>query len=203
MFTGVGGFEIGIEQAFNNRPYLWGWDKDLQRCSNTQESSTRAACVGTCEWDKYSSIVLEEKFKGVKNYGDATKINTDELPDFDMLVGGFPCQAFSIAGKRRGFEDTRGTMFFEVARVLEAKRPKYCVLENVKGLLSHDQGKTFLTIITTLQELGYSAEWGLLNSRYFGVPQNRERVFIVGRLGKRSGGQVFPITRSPTKNINK
>jgi DNA (cytosine-5)-methyltransferase 1 len=171
-----------------------------QRYNADFDRFRKPICVGVCEWDKYSSQVLKKRFSGVKNYGDATKINTEELPDFDMLVGGFPCQAFSIAGNRRGFDDTRGTMFFEIARVLKAKRPEYCVLENVKGLLSHDKGKTFLTIISTLQELGYNVEWGVLNSRYFGVPQNRERVFIIGGVRERGRTKVFPLYRGNKQN---
>jgi len=130
---------------------------------------------------------------GHKNYGDCTKIDWGTVPDFDLLVGGFPCQAFSIAGKRRGFDDTRGTLFFEIARCLKEKRPRNFLLENVKGLLSHDNGRTFKTIITTLVELGYGVEWQVLNSKNYGVPQNRERVFIVGYLGGECAGKVFPV----------
>lgn len=169
-FAGIGGFHLGIKNAINN-----------------------AFCVGYSEIDKYAISVYEKHFKGVKNYGDITKINAKELPDFDCLVGGFPCQAFSIAGKRRGFDDTRGTLFFELARILKAKQPRLFVFENVKGLLSHDSGRTFKTIITTLNELGYDLQWQVLNSKNFGVPQNRERVFIVGHLRGTTRPQVFPI----------
>ena len=129
--------------------------------------------------------------RGHKNYGDASKINTADLPDFDLLVGGFPCQAFSIAGLRRGFEDTRGTLFFEIVRILADKRPRYFLLENVKGLLSHDSGKTFQTILGVLTNLGYDTQWAVLNSKNFGVPQNRERVFFAGCLGGWGGREVF------------
>jgi len=112
------------------------------------------------------------------------------------LVGGFPCQAFSIAGKRKGFDDTRGTLFFEIARILADKRPRYFVLENVKGLLSHDEGKTFQTILGVLTNLGYEYQWQVLNSKNFGVPQNRERVFIVGHLRGEPRPEVFPIGES-------
>lgn len=128
-----------------------------------------------------------------KNYGDITQINPAELPDFDLLTGGFPCQAFSIAGKRKGFDDTRGTLFFDIARILKEKRPRNFILENVKGLLSHDNGRTFKTIITTLVELGYCVEWQVLNAKDFGVPQNRERVFIVGHFGGVPERKVFPL----------
>ena len=153
MFKGVGGFELGIG--------------DL------------AKCIGFSEIDKYASELLRAKWPNIKNYGDATKINPNELPDFDMLCGGFPCQAFSIAGKRRGFDDTRGTLFFEIARIVKIKRPKTLLLENVKGLLNHNKGETFRTILQTLSELGYRTQCMVTNSKFFGVPQNRARVFII------------------------
>ena len=166
MFSGVGGFELGIGDM--------------------------AECIGYSEIDKYAIKTYEEHFEH-ENYGDATTIQPSRLPDFDFLVGGFPCQAFSIAGKRAGFNDTRGTLFFEVARILKDKRPRHFILENVKGLLSHDEGKTFRTILGVLADLGYRVEWQVLNAKYHGVPQNRERVFIVGHLGGDCGRQVFPL----------
>jgi DNA (cytosine-5)-methyltransferase 1 len=120
-FSGIGGFEKGITAAIGEK----------------------AEFIAYSEIDKYAIKVYEHQFKGVPNYGDITKINAKELPDFDLLVGGFPCQAFSVAGKRAGFNDTRGTLFFDIARILKEKRPRHLVLENVKGLLSHEQGKTF------------------------------------------------------------
>ena len=114
----------------------------------------------------------------------------------DIICGGFPCQAFSIAGNRRGFEDTRGTLFFEIARFASILRPKYLLLENVKGLLNHDGGATFETILGALDELGYNVEWQILNSKDFGVPQNRERVFIIGHLRGERTRRVFPISKS-------
>lgn len=108
-----------------------------------------------------------------------TKVEAEDVPDHDLLVGGFPCQAFSVAGKRKGFEDTRGTLFFEIARIAKVKRPKAMILENVKGLISHDKGATLDTIIQTLAEIGYTVDFDVLNSKYFGVPQNRERIFII------------------------
>ena len=131
---------------------------------------------------------------------DIRTVPTSEIPDHDLLVGGFPCQAFSIAGKRRGFDDTRGTLFFEIARILKDKNPKYFILENVKGLLSHDNGFTFKTIISTLTELGYDLQWQVLNSKNFGVPQNRERVFIVGHIRGQPRPKVFPIGVSSGTN---
>ena len=114
------------------------------------------------------------------------------MPDFDLLCAGFPCQAFSIAGKREGFADARGTLFFEIARLLKAKRPQYFILENVPGLLSHDKGRTFCTILSTLSQLGYHVEWKVLNSKDFGVPQARKRVYIVGYLDFRCAGKILP-----------
>lgn len=123
---------------------------------------------------------------------DARTIETGRMPDFNLLCAGFPCQAFSIAGKRRGFEDARGTLFFEIARVVKDKRPAYVLLENVPGLLSHDGGRTFHTILGTLSELGYHVEWKVLNSKDFGVPQSRKRVYIVGYLDGRCAGKILP-----------
>ena len=142
-----------------------------------------------------------------KPYGSITDIDATTLPDFDLFVGGFPCQAFSIAGKRAGFEDTRGTLIYDVFRIIKEKHPKLVLLENVKGLLSHDSGRTFKTIITSLAELGYAVQWQVLNAKNFGVPQNRERVFIIGHLGGFGGRQVFPIRETekfdiqPTKEL--
>ena len=171
MFSGIGGFELGIQQS------------DI----NTE-------LVGYAEIDKYAISIFEKQFTGVTNYGDATTIEPWRIPDFDLLVGGFPCQAFSIAGKQQGFSDTRGTLFFDIARICAEKRPRYLVLENVKGLLSHDNGQTFQTILRVLADLGYRVEWQVLNSKNFGVPQNRERVFIVGHPGGGSSRKIFPLT---------
>ncbi len=150
-------------------------------------------CIGFSEVDRYATAIYRFHFPSHHAYGDITRIAADALPDFDILVGGFPCQAFSIAGKRRGFDDTRGTLFFDLARILQAKKPRYFVFENVKGLLSHEGGRTFATIIATLAELGYDVQWQVLNSKDFGVPQNRERVFIVGHLGGIPRPEVFPL----------
>ncbi len=176
-FTGIGGFEIGIENALGP-----------------------VEIVGYSEIDKYACSVYEHHFKGVKNYGDITKIDAEKLPDFDCLVGGFPCQAFSIAGNRRGFADTRGTLFFDLARILRSKQPRLFVFENVKGLVNHDGGKTFRTIIATIDELGYDCQWQVLNSKDFGVPQNRERVIIIGHIRGSTRPQVFPITGNNDKD---
>ena len=141
IFSGIGGFEYGMQQS----------NKEFE-------------CIGYSEVDKFAKSIYKNHFPGHKDLGDATKIRTEELADFDLLVGGFPCQAFSMAGYRKGFDDTRGTLFFELARILKDKRPKYFLFENVKGLLSHDKGKTFQTILEVLSDLGYDVEWCVLNS---------------------------------------
>ncbi len=217
MFTGIGGFERGFERAsdkvsdgIREREEGHGESetpiKSLQESNESTQHSRdspsingrqkKFRCIGMSEFDKYSSQVLKHRFPNITNWGDCTKINPRELPDFDMLCGGFPCQAFSIAGKRRGFEDTRGTMFFEIARILEVKRPKIILLENVKGLLNHNKGETFRVILQTLDELGYEIQWMVLNSKFFGVPQNRERVLIVGNLRGTSRSEILPFRQT-------
>jgi len=136
----------------------------------------------------------------VKHWNDGTYIDADiktvdasSIPDHELLCAGFPCPSFSVAGKRKGFEDPRGTLFLEICRIAKAKRPQLLLLENVKGLLSHDKGLTFQIILESLEKLGYWVEWQVLNSKHFGVPQNRERVFVVGHLGNNGGREVFPI----------
>ncbi|KKL71779.1 hypothetical protein LCGC14_2091510 [marine sediment metagenome] len=199
MFSDIGGFEYGIEQAENN--------KTQQRYSQEQTRMGRArenlsdnrnfneplVCIGYSEIDKYATAIYRYNYPEHRNYGDTTAIVTSELLDFDMLIAGFPCQSFSIAGKRRGFNDTRGTLFFEITRVLRDKRPRYFLLENVKGLLGHDDGKTFTTILGVLSDIGYEYQWQVLNSKDFGVPQNRERVFIVGHIRGKCRPEVFHI----------
>jgi len=210
MFSGIGGFELGIQRALHNKYVAKKqqnrkrWDRNINEQQNSiLPTNNTALCVGYSEIDKYAIETYNKHFGGHKNYGDATKISTEKLPNFDLLVGGFPCQTFSIAGKRRGFEDTRGTLFFDIARILKAKQPKMFLLENVKGLLNHDGGNTFTKILQTIDELGYDAEWQVLNSKYFGVPQNRERVFIIGHLRRSSRKQVFPVTSKYKSIINK
>ena len=138
------------------------------------------ACVFTSEFDKYAQQTYEANF-GEMPSGDITLINEKDIPKHDLLLGGFPCQAFSHAGLKKGFNDTRGTLFFDIARILDYHKPKAFLLENVKGLRGHDQGKTFQTIISVLSEIGYQTiKSQVLNARDFGLPQNRERIFIVG-----------------------
>ncbi len=206
MFTGVGGFEKGFAAASDSKSVQQPKDSPGKRCKETHCQSEAVLhrryssslcnrsykCVGFSETDKYACQVLRHRFPTVKNFEDATKIKPEELPDFDLLCGGFPCQAFSIAGKRKGFKDTRGTLFFAIARILAVKRPKVVLLENVKGLLNHEKGDTFTVILQTLHELGYTVGWMVLNSKLFGVPQNRERVFLVGSLGGLPGCEILP-----------
>ena len=167
MFSGIGGFEYGIGDM--------------------------GECIGYSEIDKYAEAIYRYHYLEHKGFGDATEINTDELPDFDLLVGGFPCQSFSIAGKRKGLSDSRGTLFFEIVRICADKRPGYILLENVKGLLSHSDGKTFQSIIGILSDIGYLLQWQVLNSKFFGVPQNRERVFIIGIRKDIGFNPIFPL----------
>ncbi|OFR80794.1 DNA cytosine methyltransferase [Streptococcus sp. HMSC064H09] len=155
-------------------------------------------CVAFCEIDKFAraSYKAIHNTEGEIELHDITQVTDDEIRAIghvDAICGGFPCQAFSIAGHRRGFEDTRGTLFFEIARFAAILKPKYLFLENVKGLLNHDRGNTFEVILSALDELGYDVEWQVLNSKDFGVPQNRERVFIIGHFRGQRGRKVFPI----------
>ena len=148
-------------------------------------------CVGYSEIDKHAIKLYSAWYNDECNFGDITKIEAEKLPDFELLVGGFPCQAFSVAGKRGGFNDTRGTIFFDFARIMKAKKPKFAIFENVKGLLNHDGGKTYETMLRTLDELGYDAQWGVLNTRFHGLPQNRQRVYIVANLRERSSTKIL------------
>jgi DNA (cytosine-5)-methyltransferase 1 len=181
LFAGIGGFRLGMQQAGHE-------------------------CVGFVEWDKYARKSYEaiHETEGEWTANDIRSVTDNDLgllrgKGIDIICGGFPCQAFSVAGKRGGFDDTRGTLFFEIARFAKQIKPRFLFLENVKGLLSHDQGNTFGTILNTLDELGYDTEWQVLNSKDFGVPQNRERVFIIGHLRGTSRREVFPIERNDSE----
>ena len=218
LFSGIGGFELGIQQAYENswmvdkrrspdsissgqeEEYGSGVGDPSSRISLHELNKSEATCIGYSEIDKYAIKIYERHFPDHRNYGDIKAISTDNIDQFDLLVGGFPCQSFSIAGKRGGFDDTRGTLFFEIARILHDKQPTRLLLENVKGLLSHDNGFTFKTIISTLDELGYDLQWQVLNSKNHGVPQNRERVFIVGHLRGTPRPEVFPFTSGHAVN---
>lgn len=170
LFAGMGGIRKGFEQAC------------AERGIDTQ-------CMLTSEIKPAALNILMQNHPEDKQWGDITLINAKTIPDFDVLLAGFPCQAFSSAGKRQGFLDTRGTMFFEVERILKEKKPKAFLLENVEGLINHDKenpkdkiGRTLSTILFHLRELGYVVEWRLLNSKHFGLAQERKRVYITGTL---------------------
>ena len=211
LFAGIGGFRYGLERANNiitqseNRESKEGWNgkTDVRQTLLHGRSISSFTCIWSNEWDKYACQIYRKNFGNKELHeGDITTIDAGSIPDHDLLCGGFPCQAFSIAGKRKGFEDTRGTLFFDIARILNTKRPRMLLLENVKGLLSHDNGDTFRTILWVLHELGYDVQWQVLNSKDFGVPQNRERVFIIGHLRGTHRPEVFPI-RAADQEINK
>lgn len=182
LFAGIGGFRFGMESSGHE-------------------------CIGFCEIDKFAraSYKAIHNTEGEIELHDITTVTNEEIRNIghvDVICGGFPCQSFSIAGSRRGFEDTRGTLFFEIARFADILKPKYLFLENVKGLLNHDRGNTFKTILGALDGLGYDVEWQVLNSKNFSVPQNRERVFIIGHLRERRTRRVFPIIRENAKSDN-
>lgn len=179
LFAGMGGFRLGLEQA-------------------CEEIGIQANCVFTSEIKKPALEVYSENFEKVDPV-DITKCDAEQIPDFDILLGGFPCQAFSSAGSRRGFLDTRGTLFFDIARITDSKKPKLILLENVEGLVNHDRqyktdsiGRTLETIILTLENLGYSVSWRVLDASEFGLAQRRRRVFIVATLGKKVSLKGFP-----------
>lgn len=170
LFSGIGGFELGIQQAYKEEIY------------NKYEEPVfflEPNCVGYSEIDPDAIRIYERHFNH-KNFGDITKIK--DLPDFELLVGGFPCPTFSIAGKRAGFADSRGELIFDVIRILKAKKPKHFILENVRGLLNHSKGETFKVILDELGDCGYELQWFLLDSQDFGVAQQRKRVYIIGNL---------------------
>lgn len=170
MFSGIGGFRSGLEA-------IGGFE-----------------CVGHCEIDKQANqaycAMYDVKQEEVY-FNDATKIDPKDVPDIDLICAGFPCQSFSIAGRRRGFEDARGTLFFEIARIATYKRPAYLLLENVPGLLSHNGGWTFTVILNALSELGYDVVWQVCNSKDFGVPQSRKRVYLICYLREKCTAEIF------------
>ena len=181
LFAGIGGIRLGFEQAFGN---------DIET-------------VFVSEWDKKAQETYIANFgEKPKIFGDITKINEIDIPTHDILLAGFPCQAFSLAGQKKGFEDTRGTLFFDVARIVEFHKPKVVFCENVKNLLNHDRGKTFKIIKKTLNDLGYRVFYKVINSKDFGVPQNRERIYIVAfREDISSNKFIFPEETDNTKVI--
>lgn len=186
LFAGIGGIRLGFDQAFG---------KDIKT-------------VFISEWDESAQKTYKANFKDdLEIAGDITKIEEKDIPDFDICLAGFPCQAFSIAGRKQGFDDnykgqTRGTLFFDVVRICTEKKPKVIFCENVKGLTIHDHGRTFKIIVGTLRELGYTVYYKLLNSKDFGVPQNRERIYIVAFRNDIAPGEfVFPEGTDSSKTI--
>lgn len=179
MYSGIGGFRSALDE-------VGGFE-----------------CVGYCEIDKFAKQAYETLYdtKGEMYFEDARNICPDDLPNIDLICAGFPCQSFSLAGKQRGFDDTRGTLFFEVARIAAAKRPALLYLENVQNLLSHDKGWTFETILEVLDDIGYDVSWTVLNSANFGVPQSRNRVFITGFLRGRCAGEIFAFSQANPKTL--
>ena len=180
MFAGIGGFRAGLTRAGGFQ------------------------CVGHCEIDRYADAsyrAIHDIREEEKYYPDAREIDPNDMPRFDLLCGGFPCQSWSAAGHRLGFADPRGAIFFEIARLAEARQPAYLLLENVPRILLHDKGQAFATILSTLHELGYGLEWAVLNSADHGVPQSRRRVYIVGYLDPRCAGKIFPLAGANGKAL--
>ena len=176
LFAGIGGIRLGFEKF-------------------------KGECVFTSEWDKYSQITYQANFGDEPN-GDITKTDVKDIPKHDILLAGFPCQPFSNAGLKQGFDDTRGTLFFDVARIIEHRKPSMILLENVKGFVNHDKGRTMKIVKETLEELGYNVFYKVLNARDFGIPQNRERIYIVGMNKKKLGSIGFKFPQpsyKPTK----
>ena len=182
LFAGIGGIRLGLEQAAHEMGYA-------------------TECMMTSEIKPAAIKVLKQNHPNESIWGDITKIDSDNIPDFDILCAGFPCQAFSYAGKRMGFEDTRGTLFFEVARILRDKRPKGFILENVEGLVTHDGGKTLEVIMNTLHSLHYNVAYRVLNSKDFGVPQERKRIYIIGIKTKAIELDDFVYSHNPVETI--
>ena len=181
LFAGIGGIRLGFDQAFGNN----------------------IKTVFISEWDKKAVETYKANFNdNIDVVGDITKVDEKDIPDHDILLAGFPCQAFSLAGHKRGFEDARGTLFFDVARIIKKHKPKIVFCENVKNLVNHDGGRTFQTIKNILEGLGYVVFYKVLNSKNFGVPQNRERIYIVAfRKDIAPEKFIFPEKTDDTKVI--
>lgn len=189
LFCGIGGFHFAIEDA-------------------AKRLNMKAECVFASDIDKDASEAYKENF-GINSHCDITEIDAKKIPNHDILLAGFPCQAFSIIGARKGFDDTRGTLFFDIARILKEKQPSGFVLENVKQLQGHDGGRTLLVILDTLKELGYDTHFNVLNAKDFGLPQKRERIFIVGWKKKLEFNwdfedvKMMPLSKILEKNVDK
>lgn len=189
LFAGIGGLRLGFEDAFKSAGF-------------------KTRCVMTSEIKPHALEVLHKNFPHDYIVGDITKIKNEDIPDFDFLLGGFPCQPFSAGGKRLGFVDTRGTLFFEIERIIADKKPYGFILENVEGLVKHDIenkkdeiGKTLKTIIYKLEHLGYKVNWKVLNAENFGLPQKRKRIFIVGTLDAKLSLDGFKIKKATIRDI--
>lgn len=189
LFAGIGGIRKGLELACEER----GIDTE---------------CVFTSEIKPYALEVLKQNHPNEEINGDITQVDASKIPDFDILLAGFPCQAFSAAGKRLGFEDTRGTMFFEVERILKEKKPQGFILENVEGLVNHDKqnpkdpiGRTLRIILEHLDALDYKVDWKVLNAKYFGVPQERKRIYIVGSKKEKPVLERFNIIENTLADV--
>ena len=186
LFAGIGGIRLGFDQAFGDK----------------------IETVFVSEWDEFAQKTYKANFHDdLEIAGDITKIDEKNIPGFDICLAGFPCQAFSLAGQRKGFDDdykgmSRGTLFFDVARICSEHKPKVIFCENVKGLTIHDKGRTFKVIVNTLREIGYTVFYKVLNSKDFGVPQNRERIYIVAFRNDIAPGEfIFPASTDDTKRI--
>jgi DNA (cytosine-5)-methyltransferase 1 len=173
LFSGIGGMRIGLQQA-------------------CQELSIDSQCVLTSEIKPSAIKVYQDNFPQETIKGDITQIRDHEIPEFDILLAGFPCQPFSSAGTRQGFSDTRGTLFFEIERILKSKSPLGFILENVEGLVKHDHGRTLKTILEHLEDLGYQVTWKVLNAKDFGIPQDRKRIYITGTKNNPISLDFFP-----------
>lgn len=180
LFCGLGGFRLAMEPVCRERDFV-------------------SECVFSCDIDSDSQTIYEANF-GEKPLGDITEIHEQNIPDHDILFAGFPCQAFSICGDQKGFEDTRGTLFFDIARILKAKQPEIFILENVKQLVSHNQGNTFARMLETLENFGYQTHFKILNALDLGLPQKRERVFIVGF--RKPTNFLWHIQKKPMKPLH-
>lgn len=189
LFCGIGGFRIGVESA-------------------AQKLDVEAQCVFSSDIDPHARVAYTKNF-GEEPHGDITKVHENEIPDHDLLLAGFPCQPFSIIGERRGFDDVRGTLFFDIHRILQKKKPNLFILENVKMLVGHDKGRTLKIILKKLRDLDYNVDFKVLNALDFGLPQKRERTWIVGRLDGReilwpeAGLKMTPLKRILEKRVDK
>tara|TARA_R110001583_G_C5626185_1_gene406642 strand:+ start:233 stop:1213 length:981 start_codon:yes stop_codon:yes gene_type:complete len=181
LFCGIGGFRVAFEEA-------------------CEENEIQSECVFSSDIDKYAQDSYEANF-GERPAGDITLIDEKEIPDHDILFGGFPCQPFSIIGQMKGMDDTRGTLFFDIARIIKEKKPKAFILENVKQLVGHDGGKTLKVIVQALKDIGYHVQYSVLNALDYGLPQKRERVVIVGH--REPIMFTFPNPEKPYKSLKK